>query len=126
LKRRQYPPPKHIVPLDKKTLKELGKYIIQEDLSYDDPLFRFGRTWGYKIVRETGKRAGIVKVGSKTLHPHHLRHSHCVAYIRRNNSMEGLRTLQKRIGHYSILTTASYLQFGSESKEDTEDIFGEF
>ncbi|MBT0160689.1 tyrosine-type recombinase/integrase [Candidatus Bathyarchaeota archaeon A05DMB-2] len=65
-------------------------------------------------------------VTAKKQHPHHMRHSHCVAFIRKNNTLEGLRKLQKRIGHASISTTAEYLQFGPEQQKETEDVFGEW
>jgi integrase len=39
LKRKQYPPPRHRVPLDKITLQKLQLYIQQEKLEPNDPLF---------------------------------------------------------------------------------------
>ena len=126
LKRKQYPPPKHRVPLDKITLQNLQLYIQQEKLQPNDPLFSFSRQRANQIIREAGESVGIEKVGSKKLHNHHMRHSHCVAYIRRNNTLEGLRKLQQRIGHASISTTAQYLQFGLEERQETEAIFGKW
>ena len=124
LKRKQYPPLKHRVPLDAITLQNLKLYIQQSNLRDKDALFSFTRQRAFQIIRKVGKDAGIKKVGDKLLHNHHLRHSNCVAYIRKNNTMEGLRKLQQRIGHASISTTAHYLQFGPESKKETEEVFG--
>ena len=126
LKRKQYPPPKHRVPLDKRTLQNLEAYILQEKLQPNNALFPFTRQRAFQIIREAAKDAKIIKVGNKKPHPHHMRHSHCVAFIRKNNTLEGLRKLQKRIGHASISTTAEYLQFGPEQQKETEDVFGEW
>jgi len=126
LKRKQYPPPRHRVPLDKITLDLLKEYIAQEQLKPNQPLFKFSRQKAHRLIREVGESVGIIKVGDKKLHNHHLRHSHCVAYIRKNNTLEGLRKLQQRIGHSSISTTAGYLQFGLEERKETEDVFGKW
>ena len=126
LKRKKYPPPKHRVPLDKITLQNLHDYIQQEKLLPNSAIFKFTRQRALQIIREAGESVGIIRVGSKKLHNHHLRHSHCVAYIRKNNTLEGLRKLQQRIGHASISTTAQYLQFGPEEREETEDVFGKW
>jgi len=126
LKRKQYPPPKHLVSLDNITLQYLKDYIQEQKLQPSDPLFSFTRQRAFQIIRAVGESVGIDKVGSKKLHDHHLRHSNCVNYIRHNNTLEGLRKLQKRIGHANIETTAEYLQFGPEQKEETEDVFGQW
>jgi integrase len=126
LKRKQYPPPKHRVPLDKITLQNLQQYIDEQKLPADAPIFNFTRQRAFQIIREAGQEAGILTVGKTGLHNHHLRHSHCVAYIRHNNTLEGLRKLQQRIGHASISTTAQYLQFGLEEQRETEDVFGKW
>jgi len=74
-----------------------------------------------QIVHETGIRAGIPRVGTKQIHPHHFRHSHCVAWIRVNPGMEGLRKLQTRLGHASLNTTAHYLQFAFGEQQSEVD-----
>jgi integrase len=126
LKRRAYPPPRHRVPLDQVTLQNLRDYILQEKLQPNQPIFKFTRQRALQIIREAGESVGIKVVGKKKLHNHHMRHSHCIAYVRHNNTLEGLRKLQQRIGHANINTTAGYLQFGPEEKKETEDIFGQW
>ncbi|MGD0071389.1 MAG: tyrosine-type recombinase/integrase [Candidatus Bathyarchaeia archaeon] len=126
LKRKQYPPPQHRVALDKITLQNLKDYILTEKLKPNDPLFKFSRGTAFYLLRKLGNQIGIIKVGAKKLHNHHFRHSHCVAYIRKNNTMEGLRKLQEQIGHASISTTAGYLQFGEEAQKEAEDVFGKW
>ena len=77
------------------------------------------------IVTEAGARAGITRVGSKKIHPHHFRHSHAVAWVRANPTMEGLRKLQTRLGHASFATTAHYLQYAfDEQRGDVETVLG--
>lgn len=126
LKRKKYPPTKHRVTLDSMTLKILGAYITEYNLSPDNPLFSFSRESAFYYIRKLGEKTGITTVGSKGIHPHHFRHSNCIAYIKRNNTLEGLRKLQQRIGHANIGTTAHYLQFGPEQRQETEDIFGKW
>ena len=89
-------------------------------------LIRIGKRRVRQIVFEAGVAAGIPRVGNKKIHPHHFRHSHCVAWVRANPSMEGLRKLQQRLGHASLSTTAHYLQFAfSEQQSEVDSVFGE-
>jgi len=109
------------VTIDAETMRMIESYI--SDRGIKGKLFDITRQRAFQILRETGKKAGIVTVGGRKLHPHHLRHSHCVAWVRADPTMEGLRKLQRRVGHASITTTAHYLQF-AESGEDVEKLFG--
>lgn len=124
LKRKRYPPPKRRVNVDQKTMDFLKKYVTQNNLSKNDKVFRMTRQRAFQIIREMGKESGLRKVGDKLIHNHHLRHSHCVAFIRKNNTLEGLRKLQRKLGHANINTTAHYLQFAPESQKEIEDVFG--
>lgn len=126
LKRKQYPPPKRRVSLDTKTMQLLRQYVATKGLRGSDRVFQITRQRAYQIIREVGKEAGINKVGKKPIHPHAMRHSHCVAYIRKNNTLEGLRKLQQKLGHANINTTAHYLQFAPEEQKEIEDVFGEW
>jgi integrase/recombinase XerD len=114
--------PERRVSVNPKTMQLLSEYIQNYRLKKNDTLFPITRQRVFQIVREAGKRAGIDKVGEKPLHPHHLRHSHAVAWIRRDNTMEGLRKLQQRLGHTSISTTAFYLQFAPTSERDKKTL----
>ena len=126
LKRKQYPPPKRRVSIDKKTMKLLKEYVISNNIDLDSPVFSIGRRQAFNIIRSMGKAAGIEIVGDKGIHPHHLRHSNCVAFILKNNTLEGLRKLQRKLGHANINTTAHYLQFAPEEQETVEDVFGQW
>ncbi len=89
------------------------------------PLIKIKHRRVRQIVRETGARAGIFRVGNKIFHPHHFRHSHCVAWVRENPTMEGLRKLQQRLGHASLSTTAHYLRFAfSEQQAEVDAVLG--
>lgn len=111
------------VPIDDETIRMLMDYVSKYKIR--GKLFDITRQRVFQILRETGRRAGITNVGNGKLHPHHLRHSHCVAWVKANNNMEGLRRLQRRVGHASIATTAHYLQF-AESREEVEEVFGKW
>jgi len=126
LKRKQYPPPKRRVTLDAHTLKMLKEYVITNRFSAEAKLFKITRQRVFQIIRDLAKNVDIKKVGAKQVHPHHLRHSSCVAYVRHNNTLEGLRKLQRKLGHANINTTAHYLQFAPEEQKEVEDIFGKW
>ncbi len=114
-KKRRY---QRLVPVDEITLDLIREYM-QVYRVKKGRLFNITDRRVQQIVYEAGVVAGIPKVGSKKFHPHHFRHSHCVAWVRENSTMEGLRTLQQRVGHASINTTAHYLQFAARQQEET-------
>lgn len=115
---------KRFVSVPEGYMDRLVDYASRKDLG--DRIFPITQERVYQIVRESGKRAGIEKVGGKYMHPHIFRHSHAVQYIQGEHSIEGLRKLQKRFKHASIDTTSHYLQFaiGEEEKEKIEEKFG--
>ena len=114
-KKRRY---QRLVPVDEITLNLIRKYMQVYRIK-EGRLFTITDRRVQQIVYEAGVSAGIPLVGSKKIHPHHFRHSHCVAWVRENQTMEGLRTLQQRVGHASINTTAHYLQFAARQQEET-------
>ena len=115
-------PPERRVVIPAWLMMKLVKFC--ENTPPKSRIFPISRQRVFQIVRDAGERAGVRVVGRKRIHPHHFRHSHCVAYIRANNTLEGLRKLQQRLLHASITTTAHYLQFamGAEQKK-IEEIF---
>lgn len=126
LKRKMSRRTQRIVSTDSRTIQLIRTYCdkrhIRKGLLFDVTDRRVEQ-----IVYEAGVAAGIPRVGTKKLHPHHFRHSHSVAWIRKNPTMEGLRKLQQRLGHASIATTAHYLQFATEeSNVAVEGTFGEW
>jgi integrase/recombinase XerD len=126
LKRREYPPPRRRVPVDKFTLGLLKQFVETDVLENEAKVFNMTRQRANQILRGLCEKVGIKKVGDKKPHMHHLRHSHCVNYIKHNNTMEGLRKLQTKMGHANIGTTAHYLQFAPEEQKEVEDVFGKW
>ncbi len=125
LKRREKRRFQRIVLVDSATINVIKKYLEAYNIT-TGKLIRISDRRVRQIVYETGVRAGIPRVGVKKIHPHHFRHSHCVAWIRKNPSMEGLRKLQQRLGHASLNTTAHYLQFAfSEQQEEVDSVLSE-
>jgi len=116
------PPPERRVIVPAWLMNQLVKFC--ENTPAEMRIFPISRQRAFQIVRSAGEHAGIRMVGKKRIHPHHFRHSHCVAYIRGNNTLEGLRKLQQRLLHANIITTAHYLQFatGADQKK-IEEIF---
>ncbi len=114
-KKRRY---QRLVPVDEITLDLIREYMRVYRVR-KGRLFKITDRRVQQIVYEAGVLAGFPRVGSKKFHPHHFRHSHCVAWIRENQTMEGLRTLQQRVGHASMNTTAHYLQFAAKQQEET-------
>lgn len=125
LKRKEKRRFQRIVIVDKATMSLIREYTEAYDV-VKGRLFNLTGRRVEQIVYAAGEAAGIPKVGTKKIHPHHFRHSHCVAWVRANPTMEGLRKLQQRVGHASISTTAHYLQFAfEEQREEVEKVLGE-
>jgi integrase/recombinase XerC len=125
LKRKQKRRYQRIVLVDEATVKLIREYMEAYDV-VEGLLFTITGRRVEQIFYEAGVAAGIPTVGVKNLHPHHFRHSHCVAWVRANPTMEGLRKLQQRVGHASITTTAHYLQFAfAEQRAEVEKVLGE-
>jgi len=115
-----------VISVDEKTISILKEYC-QVNCIRKGAIFDITERRVEQIVYEAGAAAGVMKVGSKKIHPHHFRHSHAVAWVRANPTMEGLRKLQQRLGHADIRTTAHYLQFATEEQNaEVETVFGKF
>jgi len=122
LKRREKRRYQRIVLVDDTTIELIQKYMLTYNVK-NGALIKIKKRRVQQIIYETGLLAGIPRVGIKKIHPHHFRHSHCVAWVRANPSMEGLRKLQQRLGHASLNTTAHYLQFAfSEQRSEVESV----
>ena len=108
-----------LVPIGKKTLKELSNYTQGERLHQDikakftDTVFINARGTGltrqsvFLLVKSLAEKAGI----KKTISPHTLRHSFAT------HLLEGgadLRAVQQMLGHSSISTTEIYTHVSDE------------
>jgi len=113
------------VEVTEELIDSLSVYIRDKGIGSDERVFDITQRRARQIVREAGEKAGIEKIGDSLPHPHIFRHSHAIAYIRADSSMEGLRNLQRRFKHSNIMTTAHYLQFAREGEQKKiEEIFG--
>ena len=97
LKRREKRRYQRIVIVDDATIALIKEYMKAYDVA-EGPLFKITGRRIQQIVYAAGETAGIPQVGSKKIHPHHFRHSHCVAWVRANPMMEGLSQLQTSMG----------------------------
>jgi len=86
------------------------------------------RQMSYLVVRHAAERVGITEVGDPLVskrrhpHPHHLRHSLAVHSVRVTKGNYGdLIRLQSQLGHASVSTTASYIQFSDEEQRKWYD-----
>ena len=84
------------------TLRALIEYAQQHNTSEDQPIFTLTRQQVYNIVHRYGRTIG------KEIHPHTLRHSFAINWVRQN---QDLRRLQLLLGHSSLAVTQEYLQF---------------
>ena len=127
--------------LDSFTLKQLHKYayknsvylahkarlngLNEDDIENNDvKLFPFTRSWGFKLVRKHFRDCGITRIGTKSPHPHHLRHGFSVHFLRHTNRNEAIRILQTELEHSSIDVTSTYLQFDQAAAQQIkEEIF---
>jgi integrase len=122
LKRRK--PMQRVIMVDENSLSILVEYCRSHKIR-KGPIFNISERRVEQIVYEAGVKAGIPKVGSKPIHPHHFRHSHAVAWIRKYPTMEGLIKLQQRLGHASLASTIHYLRFATEEQgQEVEQVFG--
>ena len=124
-KRKENPPRR--INVDPSTLQLLREYLEKRP-GKSDYVIPIGRQMAYNIVREAAERVGIMEVGdplvSKRRHPspHKLRHSLAVHSVRKTKgNYADLIRLQEQLGHSSISTTASYVQFSDEEQRNWYD-----
>ncbi len=107
-----------VVPFGKKAYEALGKYLVVRErllsnLKKDNP-FVFLNFRGEKLT-DRGIRYIIKKLGQKKgisyLHPHTLRHAFATHLL---NAGADLRSIQKMLGHSSLITTEIYTKVNYE------------
>ncbi len=115
------------LPLDKDTLEMLKDYIkgggpVEKDGK--QLIFNISRHRAWQIVKVCAEKAGLPKlVNPETgrvhnVTPHRLRDALAVRAMKRDDSGDGLRLLQKHLGHSSSNSTAKYRKVaGEESRE---------
>lgn len=128
---REYAPIERRVVIPQRLLDALVDYVRQNNIQKGERIFPISRRWAGELIKDMAERAGIEPPGGKRsdgknkhIHPHLLRHSHCINFIRHRDGIEGLRALQERLKHISVATTAHYLQFSTKGKQaEIEEMF---
>lgn len=72
------------------------------------PFFPFTRMTAFRIIRTASVRTGIRTQDGRLVHPHALRHSFAIHWIKSGGNLE---MLQRYLGHADSKTTSIYLQF---------------
>lgn len=109
---------------DVEVLFVLKQYLQTTGLREGSFLFPITRQRAFDIIRFYCKRVGINFIGEKKPHPHHLRHTFAIHFIRSGDAkIEDLFALKYKLGHKTIASTETYLQFGDTIlKERLKDI----
>jgi len=113
--------------IDTKTIQLLKWYIFINKMGWDDYVLCPGfnrerhitRQRAFDIVRRLGKKAGIIMVGSKKLHPHHFRHSRAMRLAEEAKTPADIKKIQKILEHAHLGMTEHYLGF---LEEDTRTL----
>lgn len=124
-KRKDNPPRR--IDIDPGTLAMVKEYLENRP-EKSEFVIPIGRQMAYLVVRQAAERIGITEVGDPMVskrrhpHPHHLRHSLAVHSVRmtKGNYADLIR-LQSQLGHASLSTTASYVQFSDEEQRKWYD-----
>lgn len=102
-------------PVDRESLM-LIKQFIRDNKSTNQKIFPISRVRVFQILRGISDKADI----DKNIHPHTLRHSYAVNYLKKGGN---LRNLQMNLGHSDLNITAQYLQVTAQDrKEEYEKI----
>jgi len=110
-----------IKPIDKATAHYLHNYIKEENIQPEERVFPITRRRAYTIINQAAQKAGISLIGEgKKVHPHHLRHSFAVNFIKKSRKPDAIKKLQRFLEHSTLEMTSSYLQFSTQ--DDAESI----
>lgn len=102
-----------VVPVDRDTLMLLQNYLKNEGIK-SGRCFDITRQRVFQIIKSTAQKVGI----EKQIHPHTLRHSYAVNYLKKGGN---LRNLQLNLGHSKLDTTAIYLQVTALDRKEEYD-----
>jgi len=107
-------------------------YVYTKNLAPEDYLF-YGRDKGshvsrrqaYNIIRKAAETANVYSVGLKPPHPHMLRHSFAINFLKKaKNQTIAIKLLQTILEHSDLRMTSHYLQFGqADLREELENVF---
>jgi integrase/recombinase XerD len=92
------------IPVDSETLKQLHAHIYNNLRNQpNERIFKITRQDLFYLVRKWGSI-----VSRNDLHPHELRHTFAVHFVKNGGD---IRMLQQILGHSKLETTSIYLQF---------------
>jgi integrase len=115
LKRRK--PMRRVLPLPASMVGELAIVITSGMVPSDGRPFPWSRSRAFEVVRDAFMRVGVER---RRCHPHALRHGHSIHALR---SGVRLNTLQRQLGHASIVTTSGYLKnTAEEARQEYEGV----
>ena len=139
--------------IDKKALETLLYHIKQYCLEPNQYIFlsnkankdgnytRYTRKWAFDNIRKLTSALNIPFHNNKTIktfkktdgsiiesrpgwHPHHLRHSFAINFLKKSNN--NLKLCQLHLDHSNINITASYLEFNQEDRKKVlNQVFGD-
>jgi len=103
------------IPVSDSLCADLASYMLRfstrktiyQAVSDSYRLFPFTRQAAFKIIRQAGKRAGILARGGREISPHILRHSFAKNCLHQGVPINVLKDL---LGHASIASTMVYLK----------------
>jgi integrase/recombinase XerD len=110
------------IPQDEETMKMLRDWVIDENISGDEFIFKsYGkhghlteRRVAYLLVSYT-KKLGINDLGGEKIHPHMFRHGFAIHKVLTMKSPYDIFTLQKIMCHSDIRETMWYLDHFGEN-----------
>lgn len=107
--------------LNDKLKVELMAYLNKYHLKPDERIFPFTRIRAYQIIRTAGEKTGLEEIGTHKIHPHIMRHSFAIQFVKKATSSSAMFKLQDLLAHSKMTTTAVYAQFGNKDiKEDLD------
>ena len=115
------------LPVDQGTLEMMRDYIDRGgpvSSGGKQLLFGITRSHAWKIVKDCAQAAGLEKLvnpetgRAHNVSPHRLRDAFAVMAMKRDDSGDGQRMLQERLGHASFNTTARYRKVSNEDQRE--------
>lgn len=101
----------------KRTQKSIWRYLgDREGAKANEPLFttetgkKLDRKYLYQLVSRTGERAGV-----EDAHPHRLRHTFAVTFLRNGGNV---RALQELLGHESLDMVMNYVKLAERDFDE--------
>jgi len=95
-------------------INEVLKYASSKQLPPDKPIIKYGRKWGYRVVKEAGDKMGL------KLHPHLFRHSYAARLAKEAKTPGDIVKIQDQLQHADSRMTLEYIR--TYNKEATREL----